>query len=127
MTELICRGKFAAPPDEAAVEADWRTRGYSCGRFVDPPGQEWNDFVHRTNELVTVVEGRLALEIAGHRLEAGPGDEVFIPKGAVHSVQNITPAPPAGSSATTEAAMDTVTSTSSSRAGIAGVAIQGHR
>ena len=89
MTELIVRGRFAAPPDEAAVAADWRARGYSCGRFVDPPGREWNDFVHRTNELVTVVEGRLALEIAGQRLEAEPGDEVFIPKGAVHSVHNI--------------------------------------
>ena len=91
MTELICRGKFVAPLDEASVAADWRARGYSCGLFVDPPGQAWNDFVHRTNELVTVVEGRLALEIAGQRLEAGPGDEVFIPKGAVHSVHNIHP------------------------------------
>lgn len=89
MTETIVRGRFSAPLDEAAVAQDWRARGYSCHRFVDPPGQAWNDFVHATNELVTVIEGRLELEIAGERLEAEPGDEVFIPSGAVHSVRNL--------------------------------------
>ena len=64
-------------------------RGYSYHDFHDPPGQEWNDFVHQTQELVTVIEGRLELEIAGESLVAEPGDEVFIPKGAVHSVRNI--------------------------------------
>jgi len=57
--------------------------------FIDPPGREWNGFVHGTNELVTVSEGRLEIEIDGASLTAGPGDEVFIPKGAVHSVRNL--------------------------------------
>ena len=61
----------------------------SCDLFVDPPGREWNGFVHSTNELVTVTGGRLELTIGGQRLVAGPGDEVFIPQGAVHSVKNI--------------------------------------
>ncbi len=74
-------------PDRVA--ADWRARGYSCREFVDPPGREWNDFVHRTNELVTVVEGRLRMRVGEATCEAGPGDEVFIPRGAVHSVKNI--------------------------------------
>jgi mannose-6-phosphate isomerase-like protein (cupin superfamily) len=47
------------------------------------------DFVHDVDELVTVVEGRLRLEIGAKSVEAGPGDEVFIPKGANHSVFNI--------------------------------------
>ena len=89
MTELIIRGKFQAPLDEAAVARDWRARGYSCQTFVDPPGRAWTDFVHGTNELVTVVEGRLALEIAGEVFVAEPGDEAFIPKGAVHTVRNL--------------------------------------
>ena len=33
--------------------------------------------------------GRLELTIGGQRLVAGPGDEVFIPQGTVHSVKNI--------------------------------------
>ncbi len=67
----------------------WRARGYSCHLFTDSPGQEWNDFVHATNELVTVLEGRLELTLAGARIQAGPGDEVFIPRDMIHSVKNI--------------------------------------
>jgi len=89
MSEGIVRAKFNAPVDQERVAAAWRQRGYSCHLFVDPPGQQWNDFVHATNELLTVVDGRLALLLEGERLEVGPGDEVFIPRDARHSVHNI--------------------------------------
>ena len=89
MTELVHRGRFTNPVDRNAVAADWRERGYSCNDFVDPPGRKWIDFVHDCNELVTVSEGRLEIDIAGERVAAGPGDEVFIPKGARHSVFNV--------------------------------------
>ena len=89
MDRLIDRDKFPEPVDRRAVCADWKARGYSCGLFTDPPGREWNDFRHPTNELVCVAEGRLELVVGGRRLGAGPGDEVFIPKGAVHSVKNV--------------------------------------
>ena len=85
----VTRGKFAPPIDGERVAADWAGRGYSCQRFVDPPGRGWNDFVHATNELVTVVEGKLRMTVAGESCEAEPGDEVFIPHGARHSVKNI--------------------------------------
>ncbi len=89
MTEIVTRAKFPTPLDQAAVTAEWRGRGYSCGRFVDPPGQCWEDFVHDCNELVTVVEGRLEMAVTGETVTVEVGDEVFIPKGAVHSVRNI--------------------------------------
>ena len=85
----VVRKKFNLPFSEREVAADWRARGFSCGRFVDPPGRAWNDFVHRTNELVTVAEGRLEMTIAGNKIVVEPGDEVFIPRGARHSVKNI--------------------------------------
>ena len=89
MPQTLDKAKFRSPEDREAIAADWRARGYSCHCFVDPPGREWLDFVHDCNELVTVVEGRLKLEITGDWVEAAPGDEVFIPKGARHSVVNI--------------------------------------
>lgn len=89
MDEILTVGRFPEPVDPGAVRADWAARGYSCHHFTDPPGREWRDFVHDTNELVTVVEGRLDLEIAGRRVSAGPGDEVFIARGARHSVFNV--------------------------------------
>jgi len=87
--EKLARAKFPTPLDQAAVAAEWRGRGYSCDRFVDPPGQCWEGFVHDCNELVTVVEGRLEMAVAGATVTVDPGDEIFIPKGALHSVRNI--------------------------------------
>ena len=87
--DQVKKNKFAVPVEKTVVTQDWRARGYSCEWFVDPPGREWNDFVHGCNELVTVVEGRLEMTVAGESCVLEPGDEVYIPKGAVHSVKNI--------------------------------------
>ncbi|MDK2743036.1 MAG: cupin domain-containing protein [Nitrospira sp. BO4] len=85
----LTRQKFPIPLDRDQVAQDWRRRGYSCDVFIDPPGREWNGFVHATNELVTVVAGKLRLIIDKEDIIAEPGDEVFIPKGIRHSVKNI--------------------------------------
>jgi len=85
----LTRQKFSVPFDRDQVARDWRRRGYSCDVFTDPPGREWNDFVHMTNELVTVVVGKLKLTIGAEEILAAPGDEVFIPKGILHSVKNV--------------------------------------
>jgi uncharacterized protein YdcH (DUF465 family) len=86
--EYVIRHKFRTPINQGEVARAWSERGYSCDDFVDPPGREWKDFTHRTNELVTVTEGQLEVDMHGatHRLE--PGDELFIPKGASHTVRN---------------------------------------
>ena len=82
-------GRFSVPVDIDVVGRDWAGRGFSCDTFVDPPGREWRDFAHACNELVTVLEGRLRLTIDGESCELGPGDEVFIAEGAVHTVKNV--------------------------------------
>ncbi len=87
--DLVTKNKFSEPVAKTEVERDWELRGYSCSWFVDPPGREWNNFVHGCNELVTVVEGVLELTVQGQSWVVYPGDEVFIPQGAVHSVKNI--------------------------------------
>jgi len=89
--QLIEKRKFAVPVDRDAVARDWRAHGFSCESFTDPPGREWNGFRHATNELVTVVEGELRLTVGGETMICGEGDEVFIPKGTVHSVKNVAP------------------------------------
>ncbi len=85
------RGRFGTAPDQAAVARDWKARGFSCQLWVDPPGQAWNDFVHGTRELVTVVEERLEFSVGGQTLVLEPGDELLIPRDARHSVKNIHP------------------------------------
>jgi len=75
--------------DRTAVANDWAARGFSCELWVDPAGQRWEGFVHGTDELVVVLEGRLEFEIGGEISHPEPGVEIFIPAGAVHSVRNI--------------------------------------
>ena len=53
----LTRQKFSVPFDRDQVAQVWGRRGYTCDVFTDPPGREWNDFVHMTNELVTVCGG----------------------------------------------------------------------
>lgn len=88
---LRTKQKFSCPVDKTDVEREWRVRGFSCDWFVDPPGREWKNFIHGCNELVTVVEGRLEMRVWEETCVLDPGDELLIPKGAVHSVKNIHP------------------------------------
>lgn len=74
---------------QQAIAKDWAARGFSCGLWVDPPGQRWEDFVHASDEVVIVLEGKLEFEINGRISCPEIGEEIFIPAGAVHSVRNI--------------------------------------
>lgn len=85
----LSRQKFSVPLDRDQVAQDWRRRDYSGDVFTDPPGSEWNDFVHTTNELVTVMVGTLRLTIGPEEIIAEPGDEVCLPKEVRYSVKNI--------------------------------------
>lgn len=86
--EFVVRHRFPLPVDVAAVTRDWIGRGFSCRAFSDPPGREWIDYVHDSDELVTVVEGRLEVEMHGERWELEPGDELYIPRDVTHTVRN---------------------------------------
>lgn len=88
MTVLVKR-KFPPPVERETVARDWEARGFDCRWFIDPPGTEWNDFVHPTNELVTVVEGVLSCTLAGEAMRVEPGDELTIPRRQVHCVKNV--------------------------------------
>lgn len=84
----ITRWPEDQPLETRAVAEVWARDGFSCDLWVDPPGQQWLDFVHRTDERVVVKEGTLEFEVEGARAMLGPGDEVFIPAGSRHSVWN---------------------------------------
>lgn len=74
--------------DADAVQRDWRERGFSCGLWVDPPGQVWEGYVHDRDELFMVVEGTLELEVKGRIYRPDVGEEILIPAQARHSVRN---------------------------------------
>ena len=49
----------------------------------------WADFVHKTDELVVLVEGEIEIEIEGKSQRPQIGEEVFIPANALHIVSNV--------------------------------------
>jgi quercetin dioxygenase-like cupin family protein len=75
--------------DRSRVAADWAARGFSCELWTDPPGRRWEDFVHTTDELVTVLEGEMEFEVEGRVHHPQVGEELLIPAGATHSARNI--------------------------------------
>jgi len=87
--EYVVRHKFDTPVDVATVTRNWIGRGFTCRAFIDPAGQEWLDFVHPTDELVTVIKGRLEVEMRGETWQLEPGDELYIPRGVTHTVRNV--------------------------------------
>ena len=76
-------------PDRERTAENWASRGFSCDLWVDPPGQRWEDFTHRTDEIVTVVEGAMEFEIEGEIHRPKAGEELLIPAGYLHSARNI--------------------------------------
>jgi quercetin dioxygenase-like cupin family protein len=75
--------------DHEHVKSNWTQRGFSFGIWTDPPGQRWENFTHRTDEIVMVIDGSVEFEIGGKIHHPKPGDELLIPAGVVHSVRNI--------------------------------------
>ena len=89
MSELeIRRWPQGQPLESQGVSEGWARDGFSCDLWVDPPGQQWVNFVHQTDERVVVKEGRIEFEVEGACATLEPGDEVFIPAGSRHSVRN---------------------------------------
>lgn len=74
--------------DIDTVRSSWRSRGFSCDIWTDPPGQVWENYRHSVDELVMVIEGEVEFEISGTIIRPAVGEELFIPAGAVHSVRN---------------------------------------
>jgi len=77
------------PVDFDAVEADWRRESFSFGVFRDPPGQQWNNFTHHSDEYVLVAEGRLQIDVGNESAICEPGDLVRIPRLANHSLKTL--------------------------------------
>ena len=67
------------PVNIDAVRSSWRSRGFSCDIWTDPPGQVWEDYRHSLDELVMVLEGDVEFEINGKIIRPAVGEELFIP------------------------------------------------
>ncbi|MBZ5557605.1 MAG: cupin domain-containing protein [Acidobacteriia bacterium] len=63
---------------------------YSLCETVEPPG--WSAALHRHptyDETHIICEGRYECQLGDQRLELGPGDMMFAPRGTPHSIKNV--------------------------------------
>ena len=81
-------GPSSCMVDVNSVRSNWRSRGFSCDIWTDPPGQTWEDYTHTADEVVMTMDGDVEFEIDGKVLRPSVGEELFIPAGIVHSVRN---------------------------------------
>ncbi len=75
--------------DPQKLAAGWKDRGFSCGLWIDPPGQVWENYVHDADELACIAQGKVEFEIGGKIRHPSVGEEIFIPARVTHSVRNI--------------------------------------
>ena len=75
--------------DHNLIRQDWKSRGFSCDIWSDPPGKVWADFVHNADELFMLIDGKIELEVNGQILHPKIGEEILIPAGVNHTVKNI--------------------------------------
>jgi ABC-type branched-subunit amino acid transport system ATPase component len=87
MSGTFEKGAFPLPVEPDQIKALWQAEGFSFGTFRDPPGQEWNNFAHDTDEYVLVAQGTLTVSVADEVSRCDAGDLVRIPRGAVHSLR----------------------------------------
>lgn len=92
MTSVFVKSARRAPVDFSSVEQDWRSEGFSFGVFRDPPGQEWNDFTHPSDEYVLVAEGQLKIDVGSQSAICEAGDLVRIPRRVRHSLKTLSSA-----------------------------------
>ena len=86
--EYVVRHKFRQPVDHGEVSRAWSEQGCNCVTRADPPGQDWRDVAHGSDEVLVVIEGGLEVEMHGVRYALQPGDEMFIPREAPYRIRN---------------------------------------
>ena len=85
---MVTRGVFSVPVSRAEVGQDWYSRGYDCKSRLFWIGWTSSNHEHHSDEVVTAVEGRVALFVGEQRFEAEPGDELFLPSNTTHRLEN---------------------------------------
>ncbi len=85
---MVTQGVFSVPVSRSEVGQDWNRRGYDCKSRLFLSGWTSSNHEHHSDEVVTAVEGRVALVVGEQRFEVGPGDELFLPSNTMHRLEN---------------------------------------
>ena len=62
-----------------------KLQGYSCTRYIFPPGTDFPDHTHGITKKDSIVSGQFRFSIFGKEVILQPGDMVEVPAGVVHN------------------------------------------
>ncbi|RMG97892.1 MAG: cupin domain-containing protein [Deltaproteobacteria bacterium] len=72
---------------ESALRRRLEAAGYVVTRYVYPPGTFFPAHTHDVDKIDAVVSGTFEIVLEGRRHLLGPGDQVEVPRGAVHTAR----------------------------------------
>jgi quercetin dioxygenase-like cupin family protein len=61
--------------------------GYRVSTYVYSPGTFFPTHTHAVNKIDAVVSGRFRIVLESEEIVLGPGDSVWVPRGAAHSAE----------------------------------------
>lgn len=80
---------------ECLVGAHNQSKGLTTGIVRFAPGVKLARHTHPVTESITLLEGSAAVEVEGRRYKLAPLDNVVVPPGVRHGVENLSPDRPA--------------------------------
>ena len=81
------------PLTEAAMRGKLEAMGYRVSRHVYPPGTWFPPHTHEVDKIDGILSGRFRMTMFGQSVVLGPGEMLFVPKGAVHEAGVVGKAP----------------------------------
>ena len=75
------------PLTEAAMRKKLEAMGYRVSRYVYPPGTYFPPHTHEVDKIDGILSGRFRMTMFGQSVVLGPGEMLFVPKGAVHEAE----------------------------------------
>ena len=74
-------------PGEPVCRRALEAEGFEVVSWRDPADRVYEAHSHGEDERLCVLRGRIVLKIDGHDFALGPGDQLELPRGTVHSAQ----------------------------------------
>lgn len=75
------------PLTEAALRARLERKGYSVAKYAYPPGTFFETHTHAVDKIDAVLAGQFRIILEDGEVVLGPGDLVYVPRGAEHSAE----------------------------------------
>jgi len=74
-------------PGEPALRRVLEAEGFEVVSWRDPADRVYAPHCHGEDERLCVLRGRIVLKVGGRDFALGPGDQLELPRGTVHSAQ----------------------------------------